>query len=231
VIIALKGRTVPPRVRGRLVDGETVVIAVQNGIEHRERIGPQAHGAVVLPALANTAGRARRRPDTSSTEPETCSRSPTTRVRELRLLAPRIALRVKIESDFITAAWRKLLSNLAANPLTALRPPDGPVRRTHDPELALELLREAVVIGRAKRPPRRRRGQARTLAAYAQVPTTSGTVDAVRPPRSTARVRRPDRRRSSAPRVAMHASRLNQALLALLADSTATSTRRSSESS
>ena len=42
------------------VGPDTVVVAVQNGVEHRENVEPYAQGAPVLPALAYTGRRARR---------------------------------------------------------------------------------------------------------------------------------------------------------------------------
>jgi 2-dehydropantoate 2-reductase len=177
-IVALKGQDSPAAGAwlARLVDDDTVVIAVQNGIEHRERICPHAHGAPVLPALANTAvervapGHLLHRAGDLLTVPDDSAAEGFAR------LLGGSALRVTIEPDFVSAAWRKLLSNLAANPLTALTNRRmevfaNPMIR----ELALGLLQEAVVIGRAEGARLGDDEPERTLAAYAQVPTESGT--------------------------------------------------------
>ena len=60
-------------------------------------------------------------------------------------------LGVEQESDFRTAAWRKLLSNVAANPITALTA--RPVSVLGEPgvrELAEGLLAEAVAAAGAE---------------------------------------------------------------------------------
>jgi 2-dehydropantoate 2-reductase len=220
-IVALKGQDSPAAGAwlSALVDSATVVIAVQNGVEHRERIGPQAHGAVVLPALANTAvervapGHLVHRAGDLLTVPD---ESPAERFARLLCAS---ALRVQIESDFISAAWRKLLSNLAANPLTTLTN-----RRMHvfaDPlirELALGLLREAVVIGRAEGARLGDDEPERTLAAYAQLPTDSGS--SMLYDRLAGRPLEYDALTGAVVRAALRngvRAPLNQALLALLA--------------
>jgi 2-dehydropantoate 2-reductase len=177
-IVALKGQDSPAAGAwlAALVDSETVVIAVQNGVEHRQRIGPQAHGALVLPALANTAvervapGHLVHRAGDLLTVPDEPA------AERFAGLLRASALRVQIEPDFVSAAWRKLLSNLAANPLTTLTSrrmevfADPPIR-----ELALGLLREAVVIGRAEGARLGDDEPERTLAAYARFPADGGT--------------------------------------------------------
>jgi 2-dehydropantoate 2-reductase len=235
VIVALKGQDSPAAGAwlSQLVDGDTVVIAVQNGIEHRERIGPQAHGAVVLPALANTAveriapGHLVHRAGDLLTVPDDSASESFSR------LLGASALRVKIEPDFVSAAWRKLLSNLAANPLTTLT--NRRMEVFADPmirELALGLLREAVVIGRAEGALLGDDEPERTLAAYAQVPTDSGT--SMLYDRTAGRPLEYDALTGAVVRAALRhglQAPLNQALLALLAGLDATATRRSSGSS
>jgi 2-dehydropantoate 2-reductase len=220
-IVALKGQDSPAAGAwlSALVDSATVVIAVQNGVEHRERIGPQAHGAVVLPALANTAvervapGHLVHRAGDLLTVPD---ESPAERFARLLCAS---ALRVQIESDFISAAWRKLLSNLAANPLTTLT--NRRMDVFADPlirELALGLLREAVVIGRAEGARLGDDEPERTLAAYAQLPTDSGT--SMLYDRLAGRPLEYDALTGAVVRAALRnglRAPLNQALLALLA--------------
>jgi 2-dehydropantoate 2-reductase len=221
VIVALKGQDSPAAGAwlSRLVDRDTIVIAVQNGIEHRERIGPHAHGAVVLPALANTAvervapGHLVHRAGDLLTVPDDSAAESFAR------LLRASALRVAIESDFVSAAWRKLLSNLAANPLTTLT--NRRMEVFADPmirELALGLLREAVVVGRAEGARLADDEPERTLTAYAQVPTDSGT--SMLYDRLAGRSLEYDALTGAVVRAALrHGLRvpLNQALLALLA--------------
>src|SRR6478735_895167 len=121
--------------------------AIQNGIEHEAHI---AHPRLI-PAIANTAvertapGRLIHRSGNLLTLADRPGAA------EFTALLKGSALDTKLEPDFRTAAWRKLLSNVVGNPLTALT-----LRRAElfrDPairELALALAHEAVAIGRAE---------------------------------------------------------------------------------
>jgi len=85
-------------------------------------------------------------------------------------------LTTKLEPDFKTAAWRKLLMNLAGNPITALTGRraevfDDPAIR----ELARGLLDEAVAIGRAEGARLEPEDVNRTLAFYAGLPPVTGS--------------------------------------------------------
>lgn len=160
----------------RLAGLDTCVVAVQNGIEHRERLVAHAHGARLLPALTNTAvertapGRLVHRAGDLITLAAGAGAT------EFAALLEGSALRAAIEADFTTAAWRKLLGNLAANPLTALTS-----RRMEvftDPgirELALALLREAVPVGRAEGARLEDDEPERTLAGYDSLPPDGGS--------------------------------------------------------
>jgi 2-dehydropantoate 2-reductase len=58
---------------------------------------------------------------------------------------------VQLGDDFITIAWRKLLINAIASPITALTLQRQAVLRREDvKELALALLDEAIAVGRAE---------------------------------------------------------------------------------
>jgi 2-dehydropantoate 2-reductase len=59
-------------------------------------------------------------------------------------------LDVELERDFLTAAWRKLLSNLAGNPITALTMGRAEiVQQPAQRALAEALIREGAEVGRA----------------------------------------------------------------------------------
>jgi 2-dehydropantoate 2-reductase len=61
------------------------------------------------------------------------------------------AIRIEEDPEFLTAAWRKFLINLAANPLTALVGRGiGALRGPEMENLALKLLEEAAAVGRAE---------------------------------------------------------------------------------
>ncbi len=134
-----------------LVGPSTLVVVVQNGLDHAARLAPYVPaGTAIAPCLAYLAAE----------------RLGDGRVRHLagNLLmvpadaAPRVAeaveaggMKVRGADDMLTAAWRKLLGNLVANPITALT-----LRRIDvmkDPgiaDLARGLLTEAVAVGAAE---------------------------------------------------------------------------------
>lgn len=135
----------------RLAPGGTDVLVAQNGVGHRERVGPLAPEAIVLPALVQinmeTIDRThfRHRVGEMVMVPEGDAAG---RLREL-LSGSQIELQVA--PDFHTAAWRKLIGNLVANPITALT-----MRRLEVfgeeriVALAAAVLREAVAVGSAE---------------------------------------------------------------------------------
>jgi 2-dehydropantoate 2-reductase len=178
VVVALKGQdsaAAGPWL-ARLAGAGTAVVVVQNGVEHRERVGPHARGAALIPAITNTAvertapGRLVHRAGDELTVAE-APRAP-----EFARLFDSTALRVRVEDDFLTASWRKLLSNVAANPLTALT--SRRMEVFSEPavrELALGLLREAADVGRAEGAALADDEPERTLARYDALPPDGGS--------------------------------------------------------
>jgi 2-dehydropantoate 2-reductase len=153
-LVALKGQDSAAAAPwlAALVGPGSLVAVVQNGIEHRERVGPLAGAAPVLPVLAYAAvervgtGRLVHRTGDRLVVPDQAAAS-----ERIAGLLVGSALHVETAADFRTAAWRKLLSNLAANPLTALT--TGRMQIFADEELralALGLLREGAAVGRAE---------------------------------------------------------------------------------
>ncbi len=135
----------------KLDDGRAPVVVVQNGIEHRESVAGMGLRAPVLPALIYVAAE-RVRPG------HVVRRSVGTMQVEAGELGERFvelvsgeALRARTTDDFRTAAWRKMLTNLAPNPITALtlRRLDV-LREPHIVELSKGLLAEAVEVARAE---------------------------------------------------------------------------------
>lgn len=128
-----------------------VVIAAQNGVDHRARLAPRTPAAVV-PTLvyANTrrtgpgevrvtrTGRGMVVPDD---EPG----------RAVAVLFAGGGVEVETVADFTTAAWEKLLFNVIANPLTALtgRPMEV-LRESAMAALGLDLALETVEVARAQ---------------------------------------------------------------------------------
>ncbi|MBO0692774.1 MAG: 2-dehydropantoate 2-reductase [Acidimicrobiaceae bacterium] len=135
----------------RLVGPQTVVAALQNGVEHRQRLEPFVGGAPVLPVVVYLVA-------------ERVAPGRVVHHRGLRLVvtpgahsAPFAQLfegsemEVSEEADLTTALWRKLLSNVAVNPLTALT-----MRRVDVmgepgmPELGRGILTEALAAAQAE---------------------------------------------------------------------------------
>lgn len=129
----------------------TVVVAVQNGLDHSARLAPHLPaGTAVAPCLAYLAaervgeGRVRHLAGNVLMVPAD----------HRELVAAAVAdggLDVRGVQDMVTAAWRKLLGNVVANPLTALTMRrTGVLREPAMAELATMVLEEAVAVGRAE---------------------------------------------------------------------------------
>ncbi|CAM5630525.1 MULTISPECIES: 2-dehydropantoate 2-reductase [Streptomyces] len=136
----------------RLVDSHSLVIVAQNGIEHRELVPPHVTPRQVVPALvhfhAERHGRDRVEVRQDGPGLVIGDDAPGRRARPL---LDRTGLGVCPVSDFTTAAWRKLMVNAVANPLTTLT-----CRRVEvlgDPavrDLAATMLAEVAAVGRAE---------------------------------------------------------------------------------
>jgi 2-dehydropantoate 2-reductase len=165
---------------GPLIGPNTTVVVLQNGVDHAERIGPLVpRGTRVLPALVYVAaeslgpGHVLHRMGARITVPgapgttfdaaratfDEPSAARTGRVCATATdPADRFAalldgswLHVERVADFSTAAWRKLLTNVGANPVTSLTMKRMSVIQ-HEPavrELTRALLDEAIAVGRA----------------------------------------------------------------------------------
>lgn len=135
----------------RLDDGRAPIVVVQNGIEHRESVAGMGLRGPVLPALIYVAAE-RVRPG------HVVRRSPITMQVEATEVGERFTgllaggpLTIRATEDFHTAMWRKMLTNLAPNPITALT-----LRRLDvlaDPDvrdLCEGVLTEAIEVARAE---------------------------------------------------------------------------------
>jgi 2-dehydropantoate 2-reductase len=178
VLVALKGQDsagAAPWLRAA-AGPETVVVAVQNGVEHRENVGPYVDGAAFLPALIYAAververGRLVHRTGDHLVLPAEPA------AERLAALFEGSALHVELERDFRTAAWRKLLTNVAANPITALTMGRSEVLELPSVRaLALGLLRECADVGRAEGARLAPDEPERTLAYYDGLPRDGGS--------------------------------------------------------
>jgi 2-dehydropantoate 2-reductase len=136
----------------RLCAAKTHVAVMQNGIDHVARVAPFAGGATVVPVLVYYNGE-RLAPDRvrlrrAGNHDVVVADDPGGRA-YARLLEG-TPLKVLFSDDFTTLAWRKLLINAVANPVTALTLQRQAVLRRPDVEqLCRDILDEAVAVARA----------------------------------------------------------------------------------
>jgi len=131
----------------------TTVVALQNGVEHVERVAPYANEAHVLPAIVWI-----------SAEPtgpgEVTVRNNISSVLQVpagpdgeefaRLLEGAPAVQVELVSDFATAAWRKLTTNAIAGVMAATGKRAAVYQRPDIRELVLALAQETLAVARAE---------------------------------------------------------------------------------
>ncbi|MFG2137256.1 2-dehydropantoate 2-reductase [Streptomyces sp. NPDC048650] len=161
----------------RLCRPGTGVAVLQNGVGHRERVAPYVpEGTEILPVLAYMAvervapGRIRHHAASELHVPAGPQAD------RFAVLLAGSALTVRPVGDFTTDAWRKLFTNLAANPLTALLQQRMGIFA--DPEMAAltgDLLREAVAVARAEGADVGEPDIGTTLEMYAAVPPDGGS--------------------------------------------------------
>lgn len=160
----------------RLAGPGTVVVAVQNGVDHTERLAPLRLPGPILPALAYIAAR-REAPGrvvhVSGSRVVVPSGEAGT---AFAAVLSHGRVNVEVSADFLTASWRKLLTNVAASPVTAL------TGRTMDvlaspgmPALVHGLLEEAVAAGVAAGARLSAADVADTLDFYARFRRGAGT--------------------------------------------------------
>jgi 2-dehydropantoate 2-reductase len=137
----------------RLCTPSTRVAVLQNGVDHAARVSPLANGATVIPVIVYYNGE-RLAPDHVRLRQGADSDFVVANDAAGRAFAQLFAhtpLRVQLGDDFITLAWRKLLINAIASPITALTlQRQAVLRRADVKELSLALLDEAIAVGRAE---------------------------------------------------------------------------------
>jgi 2-dehydropantoate 2-reductase len=136
----------------RLCGPQTRVAVLQNGIGHAEKLAPLVGETTVVPTIVYCNGE-RLAPDRvrfrRAGEYEFAVADDAGGQAFERLLEG-TAMRVLRSADFTTLAWRKLLINAAANPITALTLRRQAVFRRDDVHaLCLSILEEAAAAGRA----------------------------------------------------------------------------------
>jgi 2-dehydropantoate 2-reductase len=126
----------------KLIGPGTIVAVLQNGVDHEARIRPFAGEAGIMPALVYTA--------VERTGPGRIVHHSGSKVFVPEGRAGAAFVEIAQEADFLTACWRKMLANSAANPITALTLRRiGVMREPGIRELAHGLFRETLAVGLA----------------------------------------------------------------------------------
>jgi 2-dehydropantoate 2-reductase len=133
----------------RLCDEHTIVLVLQNGVEQVEQVKPHCPSSPVIPGIVWYA---------AETQPQGWVRLRT----EAALVLPTgpaamtvaellrgAGCRVDTDPDFITAAWRKLLTNALAGFLALSRRRSGMFRRNDVAELSRRYVAECLAVARA----------------------------------------------------------------------------------
>jgi 2-dehydropantoate 2-reductase len=131
----------------------TTVVALQNGVEHVERVAPYANDAQVLPAIVwisaepTGPGEVTVRNNISS-----LVQVPAGPAGEefARLMEGAPAVQVELVADFTTAVWRKLTTNAIAGLMAATGQRAAIYQRPDIRELALQLALETLAVARAE---------------------------------------------------------------------------------
>ncbi len=159
-----------------LVDADTVAVVLQNGINHEEQLRHVVDRGFILPGLVYVAverlspGHIVHRSGNRIIVPDGEQGA------RFRDLLRGSTAHVVLDPDFLTAAWKKLLSNLAANPITAITLQRmGIMQRADIGELAQRLLDEGVRVGQAAGAHIGQEDIDETLALYNQFTPDGGT--------------------------------------------------------
>jgi 2-dehydropantoate 2-reductase len=134
----------------RLCDDRTVVCALQNGVEQIDRVGPLCPSSEVVPAVVwfsaepHPDGWFRLRTGVRLVLPESAG------AHRLAELLHDTDVTVELDSDFVTAAWRKLLVNALADLMVLTGRRSGMFRRDDVAALSRRYLTECLSVARAE---------------------------------------------------------------------------------
>ncbi|WP_197499049.1 MULTISPECIES: oxidoreductase [unclassified Mycobacterium] len=134
----------------RLCDPHTIVVVLQNGVEQAEQVQPHCPSSPVVPGIVWYS---------AETQPEGWVRLRT----EATLVLPSgpaaqtvadllrgAGCRVDCDPDFVTAAWRKLLTNALAGFMALSGRRSGMFRRDDVTELSRRYVAECLAVARAE---------------------------------------------------------------------------------
>jgi len=162
----------------RLCGPQTRVAVLQNGIGHAERLAPLVGSATVVPTIVyyNAERLAPDRVRMRRAGEYEFAVGDDTDGRAFEALLNGTLMRVLRTADFTTRAWRKLLLNAVANPITALTLQRQAVFRRDDVKvLCVAILEEAANVGRADGAQLASDEAERMLAALLTYPPDAGT--------------------------------------------------------
>lgn len=151
ILLATKAQDTPSAAPwlDRLVGPNSVVVVLQNGIDHVERVGPLLRQGQVLPAVVYSSGEVVAPGHIRAAESHRYVVPAGTTGAAFAQIFADSRLKVEQSSDFVTAAWRKFLANICVNPITALTMCRiGIIRDAEIGRLARGILTEAVTVGR-----------------------------------------------------------------------------------
>ena len=133
-----------------LCDENTVVCALQNGVEQKNQLAPLVNGASVLPSVVWFP--AQREPDASvwlRARPRRTLPDVPQAERVVKALSD-TRCAVELSADFTSIAWRKLLQNAVAGLMVLANRRAGMFTREDITALALAYLRECLTVARAE---------------------------------------------------------------------------------
>ena len=162
----------------RLCDSSTRVAVLQNGIGHVARVTPLVGNARIVPTIVYYNGErlAADRVRLRHVADHDLAVADDADGRAFAQLLDGTPLRVFLSSDFPTLAWRKLLINAVANPITALTLQRQAVFRRDDIKaLCVAILDEAVAVARADGAQLADDESLRTMSTLLTYPPEAGT--------------------------------------------------------
>ena len=178
LVLAVKAQDTPQT--GAWLDAlagpQTVVVVAQNGVDHRERVTPLAPRSSILPILVYFTIEPVRRGHIRHSVGNRIVVPAGPLGASFGALLAGADVEVEATEDFRTAAWRKLLGNVFANPVTALTLRRSEVFRDEAIEtLGRALLAEAIAVGGAVGAAFADDELEQALALFRTVPPQNGT--------------------------------------------------------
>jgi 2-dehydropantoate 2-reductase len=133
----------------RLCDEQTVVCALQNGVEQVERVGRCCPSSRIVPAAVWISGELQREGWVRVRLQNRLVLPESDEAKKIAELLEGTGIDVELEPDFITAAWRKLLVNTVVGLMVLTGRRSGMFRRDDVAALARRYLAECLAVARA----------------------------------------------------------------------------------